>query len=278
MKFRGLVALAAGAVFLASAGPAAAAQTFADPAGDQQGTAPDVTTVVASNDAKGQIELRITVSNHPALATDSELFVLFDTDRNGATGATNALGAEYFFYIDGSDRTYGLGRWTGTEFDFSAPTNTAEVSYDAGVAVISINKGELGNTAGFNFWVRGIQHTGPDTSNLDDAPDDGVYTYALTAAPKVRLGPLVLVVGQPRAGRTWSVKVKWVRVIGTSQLVVPDKVTCRATLGGRSFRGKGKGGCTFTIPADARGKRLTVRITVNVGTVSRTYVQRFTVV
>jgi hypothetical protein len=39
--------------------------------------------------------------------------------------------------------------------------------------------------------VRGLQDTGPETANIDDAPDDGTFAYLLT-----RAGPRHGVVGQ----------------------------------------------------------------------------------
>lgn len=180
--FRGLVvALAASVVLVcaASSGASGTDQSYADPAGDQQGTAPDVTTITVSHTASGNITWRITSANQPALAADSQVVLWIDTDRNTNTGAPNTLGSEYVFLVAADGYTF--ARWNGTEFDFDTPFTSVSVAYSAGVAAITANRSELGNTNGFNFWVRGLQDTGPETANIDDAPNDGTFAYALGA-------------------------------------------------------------------------------------------------
>ncbi|MDQ3822331.1 MAG: hypothetical protein M3321_03720 [Actinomycetota bacterium] len=179
---RGLVvALTAAAVLVcaASSGASGVQQTFSDPQGDQQGTAPDVTTIAVSHDASGNITWRIGVANQPTLAADSEVVLWLDTDRNPNTGAPNTLGSEYVFLVAADG--FAFARWTGTEFDFDTPGQTVNVSYNAG-ATIAVNRSEVGNTNGFNFWVRGLQETGPETANIDDAPNDGTFSYVLAPA------------------------------------------------------------------------------------------------
>jgi hypothetical protein len=179
--FRGLVVALAATVVLvcaASSGASGTAQTYTDPTGDQQGTAPDVTTVVVNHDASGNITFRINVSNQPALAADSQVVLWLDTDRSPNTGAPNTLGSEYVFLVAADGYTF--AHWTGTDFDFDTPFTTVNVNYNAG-ATITVNRSEVGNTNGFNFWVRGLQDTGPETANIDDAPNDGTFAYLLTA-------------------------------------------------------------------------------------------------
>ena len=183
---RGLVAALAAAVVLvcaASSGASGTAQSYADPPGDQQGNAPDVTTITVSNDRAGTITWRIDVANQPTLAEDSAVALWIDSDRNRNTGGPDSLGSEYVFLVDSEG--YFFARWTGTEYDFETPFSTVRVAYDAG-ATITVNRSELGNTNGFNFWVRGFQETSPETSNVDDAPDgDATFPYTLTAlAPR----------------------------------------------------------------------------------------------
>jgi hypothetical protein len=178
---RGLVATLAAAVVLvcaASSGASGTAQSYSDPQGDQQGNAPDVTTINVSNDAAGNITWRINVANQPTLAAGSEVVLWIDSDRNEATGAPNTLGSEYVVAVGVED--FAFARWTGTDFDFDTAGATVRVAYDAG-ATISVNRSELGNTTGFNFWVRGLQETSPETADIDDAPNDGTFAYALTA-------------------------------------------------------------------------------------------------
>lgn len=176
---RGLVvALAASVVLVcaASSGASGTAQNYSDPQGDQQGTAPDVTTIVVNHEASGNITFRINVSNQPTLAADSQVVLWLDTDRNPNTGAPNTLGSDYVFIVAADG--YNFARWTGTDFDFETPFTSVSVNYNAG-ATVTVNRSELGNTNGFNFWVRGLQDTGPDTANIDDAPNDGTFAYLL---------------------------------------------------------------------------------------------------
>src|SRR4029453_7242971 len=68
--------------------------TFPDSTGEDA-AAPDITSVVVSNDDAGLITFQINVSNRPALAADMEFLILFDTDKNPNTGGSNFLGADY---------------------------------------------------------------------------------------------------------------------------------------------------------------------------------------
>jgi hypothetical protein len=179
---RGLVVTLAAAVVLvcaASSGASGTAQTYSDPQGDQQGNAPDVTTIVVSNDAAGNVTWQIAVANQPTLDVASQVVLWIDSDRNPGTGAPNALGSEFVFLVAADG--YNFARWTGTEFDFDTPFSTVSVQYNAG-ATIKVNRSELGNTTGFNFWVRGLQETSPETADIDDAPNDGTFAYALSPA------------------------------------------------------------------------------------------------
>jgi hypothetical protein len=181
MRYRGLVVgLAASAVLVCagSSGAVDAASTYTDPTGDQQGTAPDITTVGVANDVRGQITFRLNVANQPALAADSTLFLLIDSDSNPATGAPDTLGSDFYFSLatDG----YTFARWNGSDWDFDTPYATVQVSYVSNGATFSVNRSEIGNTNGFNFWTRGLQEVPPSTDNIDDAPNDGTWTYAMT--------------------------------------------------------------------------------------------------
>ena len=176
---RGLVvALASCAVLVcaASSGASGTQRSYTDPSGDQQGNAPDVTTVAVSHDASGNITWRISVRNQATLAADSQVALWIDSDRNPNTGAPDSLGSEYLFLL--ASDGYGFARWTGSDFDFETPSATVHVAYSSG-ATITVNRSELGNTNGLNFWVRGFQETGPETANIDDAPNDGTFSYLL---------------------------------------------------------------------------------------------------
>jgi hypothetical protein len=235
---RGLVMTVAAAVVLvcaASSGASRTAQSYSDPHGDQQGNAPDVTTIAVSNDPVGNVTWRISVANQPTLAADSEVLLLIDSDRNPATGAPDTLGSEYIFFV--GDDGYVFTRWTGSGFDFDTPGATVRVSYSGG-ATITVNRSELGNTTGFNFWARGLQEPSPETANIDDAPNDGTFAYSLTPlAPRhgvVGARSMTKVRGGLRASFTFRV-----------QPVAGSRVQVVFRVNGRQFAQR-------SFPADAR--------------------------
>ena len=263
MRLRGLAAVLACAAFAVWAQPALAAAptSYSDLARDARGGAPEVTTVVVSNDDTGAVRFRINVANQERLATDSTLELFMDTDRNPGTGDPQALGAEYRVLIDGAAQTYDFAAWDGTRYDTSAPSDTIRVWYWSG-ASISINRSELGGASTIAFWVR----AGGPNGTLDSAPDQGTWTYELgvggtnprdITAIAARTRP-----GSPRAGATWQLQVHALRLEETPGTVRPDRWGCAATLAGKRLRGSGPGGCTFRLPRSARGKRLVVTLTV----------------
>jgi hypothetical protein len=263
MRLRGLAALlvcAAGAVASQPAF-AAAPVRYADAAADAVRGAPELTTVVVSNDDSGAIRFRINVRNQPRLASDSSLELFVDTDRNPGTGDPLSLGADYRFALDGASQTFDFARWDGARFDPSTPGETAAVWYWSGVS-ITVNRSELGGTASLAFWIR----SGGPGQTRDYAPDQGTWAYDLVtggANPadidsfSYRVRPVA-----PRAGGTWRLEVRSVRLAGAGTTARPDGWSCSATLGGKPVRGAGRGGCTFRLPRSARGKRLQVRISV----------------
>jgi hypothetical protein len=263
MKLRGLALAFALGLCAVTAQPAfgATPTSYADAARDAARGAPELTTVLVSNDDAGAIRVRINVANQPRLARDSALELFLDTDRNPGTGDPLSLGADYRFVLDGASQRFDFARWDGTRFDASTSSATAEVWYWSGVS-ITINRSELGGTGALAFWIRA---RGPGQT-FDAAPDQGTWAYDLVtggANPadidsfSYRVRP-----GTPRAGATWRLEVDRLRLTGTGATVRPDRWSCRATLGGRPFRGSGSGGCTFRLPRSARGRRLAVTMTV----------------
>jgi hypothetical protein len=182
---RARVAVVAAAVVLvccASSAASGTARSYSDPQGDQEGNAPDVTTITVSNDRQGNIIWRIDVANQRTLAADSAVELWIDSDRNPSTGAPDTLGSDYVFVVAADG--YNFARWTGREYDFDTPFSTVAVAYEAG-ARITVNRRELGDTTRFNFWARGLRQTSPETDDIDDAPNSGTFAYVLTApAPR----------------------------------------------------------------------------------------------
>jgi hypothetical protein len=263
MKLRGVLAgvFCAAAAACAQPAPAATPPTFVDPSRDAAPGAPELTTVVVSNDDAGTIRFRINVANQRELAASSTLELYLDTDRNPGSGDPLALGADYRVVLDGASRSFAFGRWDGTGYDVTAPSESVRVWYWSG-ASISINRSDLGGTSELSFWVRGSGRA----QSADAAPNHGTWSYALEAGstnPRdidvffFRVRPAV-----PRSGDTWALRVETLRLVGSRASVRPDGWSCAATLGGRALRGRGTRGCTFRLPRSARGKRLVVTVTI----------------
>ena len=76
----------------AEAGLTANSQTFVDPTGDNLGGSPDITTVRASNDDAGNLELQLVIPNRTDLTDPDFIGVYVDTDRSVSTGCRSSAG------------------------------------------------------------------------------------------------------------------------------------------------------------------------------------------
>lgn len=167
-----VVASASGSSALHTAAPS----TFTDPAGDS-GDAPDVTSVVVSNNTTGQVTFLVTFPAAPSGTLGTDIYI--DSDRNGSTGDPNVAGAEWDLYQDWSTHQYAVGTWNGSSW-VDAPATTVSVSTNgAGNQLsFSINRSEIGNTTGFNFWVDSYNGQG-GAGHEDQAPDNGLWSYTI---------------------------------------------------------------------------------------------------
>jgi len=243
--------------------PAASAGTYADPAGDS-GAAGDITGVSVSSDKQsGQIVFRITGTNL-ASSTLNPLFLSIDSDANPGTGDLTDHGTDYWFGID--DDSYGFQHWDGADW-VDTSYSTVHITGGTQGMTISVNRSELGNTSSFNFVASTLSFLG---MTRDYAPNDGAFNYAIDAN-----GPNILSVSAqtspssgPKAGKRFTVLPTALQLPPdgrtTSTPLVPESYSCKAKLGTRALKGSGTGACTLVIPkAKAKGKRLTVQLTVN---------------
>ena len=283
MSYRGLVVAAAAAAFFVGGQSALAAApvTFTDPTGDAQGGAPDIRTVVVSNDDSGILRLRVNLGNQDRLASSTRIYLYIDSDLNATTGAPDALGADYVFLLDGASHGWELGHWdaASSTFVYGVPT-TARVSYWSGFT-IHINRSDLALTTGFKFWLESQKLTGGATA-VDDAAKGTGWGYTLqsglTNPPDIREVLAAYRPAPPRANRALVFRVTGISVEGASQLVQPDRYVCVLTLGKQTLRGSGAHGCVYRLPRSARRKKLTIRIVVvyrgEVVGISRSFVVR----
>jgi hypothetical protein len=260
-----LLAVAAAALILVPSATSQAGPPYQDPSGDG-GSAGDVTGVTVIGDkTSGQLIFRVSgtnLSTAPNMLT--ELFI--DSDANPDTGNLNWDGADYVLAVDNS--TFDFEHWNGSDW-VETPYSTVRVCCVGGGSSVmfSVNKSELGNTSEFNLLVRSRNS---DTSTNDDAPDDGMYNYSLAAGGPDIQGVMVMTTPSfgPRAGKRFVVSPVGLKLPPDGAIISiappPDSYACHVSLNGRSLTGSGTGGCTIAIPKKkARGKTLTVQLTVN---------------
>jgi hypothetical protein len=284
---RAVVALCA---FLLLAVPAGASnsQTFADSTGENP-AAPDVTSIVLSNDDAGLITFQTNVSNRPALTPDMLFWVFLDTDDNSATGDTVANGADYVIQLVSG--FVDLFKWNGSDFVATTSESTLVYSYPSTGPTIKVNASELGGVKAFNFSVLAISGVAFDSSGQPDlsrssadlAPDPGhgMYAYKLSTAVKLNVVSFRVAPTPAKAGKSFAATIGATES-DTNGPIEKGTVSCRATLGGRPFAGVGGGIvnglaiCQWKLPKTAKGKRLsgTVSVTVQGATVTRTFAVR----
>jgi hypothetical protein len=276
---RGMTVLGLLAVLFAVT-PAGAANsvTFQDSTGEDP-AAPDITTVVVSNDDKGALSFRVNIPNRPQLTRDILLHIFIDADANPATGDPDSLGADYVIELLLGE--VALFKWDGADFTRrpgDPPATSLNYSWAGGVTV-RISAAELGNTKALNFAVLAISGLVIDdvTGNIDDtnakgdaAPGGatGFWHYDVKIAPtRVVFKSLTKAPATPKAGKTFTVRMAATRS-DTGAPIVNGRVDCTAKAGAKSVRPKserfvgGQAVCVFTVPAGTTGKILRGTITI----------------
>ncbi len=248
--------------------------SFPDAIGDS-GTAPDISAVMISNDANGQLEFAILVPSHPQPPTNARLFLVLDTDIDRRTGSPETTGGDYYFVLRGADRTFGFYRWDGLDWEYV--DTAARVTYASGV-FISINRSELGSTDEFSFYAKSrTDGEGSEEGRVDFVPDSSTETYVFplpipepepVPVPTVTVSKVVtLPSGAPRAGKPYGIQVSVLLDIdGEKTPVPPTRLSCSAKVGAAVVKTRVKPSgslakfCSFVVPATARGKSLVVRL------------------
>ena len=267
-----LPTIASGAIS-GTSGPtlvAANSTTYQDSSGENA-AAPDITTLVVSNNDAGVISFRINVPNRAQLTQDM-LFLLFaDTDANPQTGDPESLGADYIIQIFGGEA--GLFRWDGSDFTRRAgdpPSTSLIFAYQGGIT-ITISAAELGNTKRFGFAVIAISGIAidPATGDIDftnalgdNAPASGAGFYQY----EVKITPPTLVVkslkptpAKPTAGRAFTLRLVAARS-DTGAVVQNGRVTCVGRIGKARLKAQvqrvvaGAATCMWNLPPTAKAK------------------------
>jgi hypothetical protein len=244
--------------------------TFNDSTGEDP-AAPDITTLVVSNDDAGMLTFRVNIPNRPALGQDILFELWVDSDNSTTTGSPDLAGVDYVMQLVRGE--INLFKWDGTDFTrrFGDPSAvTLSFSWEGGVTV-RISANELGNTKRFNFFsfVASGCVVDPVTSELDCtnaiadvAPGGGAGLYGY----EVKITPPTLIVrrlsaspAKPRAGRPFTLRLVAARS-DTGAAVQNGRVTCVGRAGTTRLRAQtarvtgGAAVCTWLIPKLATGK------------------------
>jgi hypothetical protein len=266
------IALPVGA-FGSASHAAANSQTFPDSTGEDA-AAPDITSVVVSNDDAGNITFKVNISNRPTFTSDMAVFLLLNTDNNTATGDTDLLGSDYLVELDPG--AVGLGKWNGTTFDFNVAQTSLTYGYDATGATIRVSQVDLGGTKVLAFVAEALSGItvdasgNPDLTNVhrDFAPDPshGLFTYNVLTKLTLKQSAFTTTPSPAKAGVRLSASLGATES-DTKGPVTAATVTCTATLKGQRLPAthslaNGVATCYWKLPKTAKG--LTVRGTVTV--------------
>ena len=264
-------------------------QTFTDSTGEDP-AAPDITTVVVSNDDAGLITFKVNISNRPTLTTDMTVLMFLDTDQQATTGDSQASGAEYAIELDPG--SVGLFKWNGSDY-VAAPSQTSVTySYDATGATIRASAVDLGGTKGFNFFLAAFSGITTDAAGnadftnakVDAAPDagHGVYTYQVLTKLTLNVEAFTTSPKPAKAGKKFVASLAATES-DTKGPVQAGAVTCTATVGGKHPSAtvhrvaNGIATCSWVLPRSVKGTlRGTVSLTVKGTTVVRAFAVKVT--
>jgi hypothetical protein len=269
-----------------SADPAAVAASsvmFTDSTGESAG-APDIDTVIVSNDNAGVLSFVIGFANRTALGPTEMVVVNVDTDRNAATGIP-PNGFDYAIALYGG--TSVLLRWDPAtqELDFT-PMQTLTARWTGATLTFSVNASELGATTGFALGVLAIANLEDANAPYDSAPDPGreLWAYELEFAPTVAVTSIACKPDPAVAGKKLTANaVVSVTRGGDPEALPPNAtVTWRGTIGGvkltpTTTRASGNIlTSTWKIPKATKAKtvRITLTVTVEGVTTTKTHVHR----
>ncbi len=237
---------------LAASGGANGLQTFDDFIEDTAG--PDICGENAvTNDNEGTITFGLHIHNRTAWAANEHYGVLLDSDNDPATGIE---GADHLVRI--SPEGAELAKWDGTTFATQTALPPAEWAPGYG-PVFQLKAADLGDAKSFGFFFYSS-----DGTNVDYAPNAGVWSYQLTP---LLLGARAVTHDRARAGRSFTARMTVVRSDFDSALT-EGAITCAARLGGKPLAGRGRFAgsrvtCTWRLPKNARRKRLTGTVAVS---------------
>jgi hypothetical protein len=268
------VALALGAAAALVLLPgASAAGVFSDPIGDQVDKenliGPDITMVEVDH-TPSVVGVRVTIGNYPAMPPSSRLVILFDLDKDIATGDQGFEHAvNYDVDASGSSRVT-FERFEPSRFSLvEVPGSTVSAEFAGGALTALVPRSELRTGTDLAFGVYAVRF-GADRREVagDVAPNANLWLYELVERTTFRLAASAFVVSprRPLAGKQFSISSVVTRA-DTGTRVGRGSVSCRVRVGNDALRARGSfrgrsARCTMAIPRTATGKRLTGSMTV----------------
>ncbi|MGH3064740.1 MAG: hypothetical protein ACRDOF_00380 [Gaiellaceae bacterium] len=239
--------------------------TYTDSTGEDP-AAPDITTIVASNDDAATISFKVNIPNRAQYTPDVAIIMFLDSDANQTTGDPESLGADYIIQLIQGEIL--LFKWDGADYTLSATQASLSYAWASG-PTIRINASDLNNTRRLNFDMLAVSNIviDPVTGAIDctgckrdAAPVFGFYTY------EVKITPPTLVVRKfsrtpsaPTAGKAFTLRLATARS-DTGAVVQNGRVTCVGRIGNARLRAQvqrvvaGAATCTWNVPPLARGK------------------------
>jgi hypothetical protein len=293
------LALSAGLVTSVAAHPGGLAATsgsatFTDPAGDS-GAAPDITSVTINGDpATRTITVTVTAAGYVPASPDAmerDIDVFLDTDNNDATGSP--CGCEYALtaFNDSTGRYWDLGHWDGGAWQSVPQSATMSFTRAGDTLTWTLNAADLGGATAFSFFVAAGTFDAADNEvGHDFAPENGKWSYDLSAsAPSTTtttttstrtsaparsltmfltpvIGKPAAVPVRPAAGKRLTLSFRVTRSDNDKPLA-SGKVTSAVSVAGKpmphtqSFT-RGVARLSLLVPSTAKGKRLTVTLTI----------------
>jgi len=240
--------------------------------------APDITSMVVSNDNAWNLTFKINISNRPQLTSDMLILCWFNTDENAKTGDTKGaegpVGGDYAIQLTTGD--VGLYQWNGSDYVSGAPQSTLTYDYGSTGATIHINAAQLGGTRGFDFActvASGIT-TDPngnqDFSNAEQDsipnPGDGTLQYTVKAPVKLTKTGFATSRSPAQAGERLAASLGATEN-DTDSPVKKGTVECAGRVGSASVvsthtLANGIVSCFWTVPKSAKGKTFHGTVTV----------------
>jgi hypothetical protein len=208
-----------------AAGPiASTAHAFADLKGDGH-TGADIDGVKVANDDHGRYVITITFATQ--YVADDSLEIDLDTDLDRSTGNPRGLGTDFVIFHDNFTQESSLTAWQDSGWvAVPARTLTAHVALDELSIVITINRYELGDTSGFNFFLG----TYDSQFNVaDTAPDTSSWRYDLVPLVALSLGRASA--GAAKPGSVWLLSIVANRSDTGGTVGGDGSITCSASAG-----------------------------------------------